>query len=419
VDAFLACASATVRAQNLPLDLFFMLDSSGSMDDLVAAQTSKWTAVTSAMSGFVDDPASAGIGVGLQYFPLRQAGVPASCTSSDQCGDAGPCFLNVCAVTGSSLVPCDTSADCSGHVSCVGVGLCQNNHNTVCDPVGGNCGSDSNGFALGSCATVTTSNASICVRGDSCARGDYATAAVPIAPLPGVAPAFTASLGTQQPSGNTPAGVALQGAIDQAKAFATANPGHSVVAVLATDGLPDECGSTTATGDAGTEVAQVAASGLQGSPSIKTFVVGIFTPNDMTSGTTFVNQVASAGGTGQAFVLSSAPGGSTMEQQFTLALNAIRSAALPCSYAVPMGDGGPLDYDRVNVEYTSAAGTSPLSYVQNASNCGSDGGWYYDVDPSLGAPPSTIVVCPSTCTTLSGDANGHVDLVFGCQAMEQ
>jgi hypothetical protein len=242
--------------------------------------------------------------------------------------------------------------------------------------------------------------------GDSCASGDYETPAVAIAPLPGVATAITASLAAHQPNGNTPTVTALQGAIDQARAFAIANPGHSVVAVLATDGIPDECGSTTAMGDAGSEVAQVAASGLQGSPSIKTFAIGIFTPDAVTNGTAFLNQVATSGGTDQSFVVSSAP---DMEQQLTKAFNAIRTTALPCRYSVPAGDGGPLDFNRVNIEYTSGAGaTSRLPYVRDGSQCGASGGWYYDVDPSQGAPPSTILVCPSTCTALSTDSNGEV-----------
>jgi Mg-chelatase subunit ChlD len=414
VDAFTACASATVRAQKLPLDLYFMLDSSGSMDDLVAAQTSKWTALTSAMTEFVNDPASAGIGVGLQFFPLNQAGVPSSCTSSTQCGAAGPCVLNVCTAT-SGVTPCDTSADCPTGAACVSVGVCHNDHNALCaNPGHSDCGMDINSFALGSCDRITSS---ICYKGDSCQSGDYETPAVAIAPLPGAAPSITAPLAAHQPNGNTPTGTALQGAIDQARAFAVANPSHSVVAVLTTDGIPDECGSTTAMDDAGTEVAQIAASGFQGSPSIKTFAIGIFTPDAMKSGTAFLNQVATSGGTDQSFVISSAP---ALEQQLTMALNAIRATALPCRYSVPEGDGGPPDFNRVNIEYTSGAGsTLPLPYVQDGSQCGSSGGWYYDLDPSQGAPPSTILMCPSTCTALSNDSNGHVDVVIGCQTMKR
>src|SRR5579859_4493229 len=95
-DAFVGCATTTQKATQLPLDLYFMMDTSGSMDDLVSASQSKWQAVVSAMTTFVGDQASAGIGMGLQYFPVPKAGVPASCTSSAQCNGAGPCLQSIC-----------------------------------------------------------------------------------------------------------------------------------------------------------------------------------------------------------------------------------------------------------------------------------------------------------------------------------
>ena len=123
-DAFAACASSTQQAKELPLDLYLMLDTSGSMDDLVADQKSKWNAVVSAMTAFLNDPASAGIGVGLQYFPLTQAGVPTSCTASSQCGAAGPCFFNACAVTGllAPIIRCNANNPCPANSTCSAAG---------------------------------------------------------------------------------------------------------------------------------------------------------------------------------------------------------------------------------------------------------------------------------------------------------
>src|SRR3984957_6148601 len=237
-DAFTGCAADTEQAKELPLDLYLMLDTSGSMDDLVAAQKSKWNSVVSAMTAFLDDPASAGIGVGLQYFPLTAAGIPASCTTSAQCGAAGPCFFKACSVAGTTVYPCDTSADCPNRAQCGDIGQCQYDHNVVCAPPGNPCGPDVNGFDLGACDTITTST---CIQGDSCAPQHYATPAVPIGLLPGAASALTASLAAHSPNGNTPTAAALQGAIDQAKTFAAATLGHSGVAVPATVGIPDEC----------------------------------------------------------------------------------------------------------------------------------------------------------------------------------
>jgi hypothetical protein len=414
-DAFAGCAATTVQAQSLPLDLYFMVDTSESMDDLVTQQQSKWAAVSSAMTAFVKDPASAGIGVGLQYFPVPPQGVPATCTSSTQCGTAGPCYLGACALpdgTAPSFIPCGMDNECPVGASCWSLSHCRNDPNKFCGSTA-DC-VDNSGFTLGACDPITTSN---CFHGDSCMSSDYATPAVPIGVLPTNVPALQASLAAQVPSGFTPTVSALQGAIDLAKQHAAANPGHSVVAVLATDGLPDECtGQQVVTAaDAVTEVANVAAGGLVGSPSIKTFVIGVFTPGDIASGTTAVNEIAKAGGTNQAFVINST---SNVTAQFTSALNSIRGASLPCQYKVPVPDSGMPNFNLVNVEYTSGSGAATgLAYVESSSRCGTGTGWYYDVDPMSGATPTAILVCPSTCTALGKDAKGRVDVVIGCQTV--
>jgi Mg-chelatase subunit ChlD len=420
-DAFAQCASSTQQAKELPLDLYLMLDSSGSMADLVANQKSKWNAVVSALTAFLNDPASAGIGVGLQYFPLTQAGVPTSCTASSQCGAAGPCFLSACGVTTpvsptqteiqliDPITLCDTNANCPRPSTCLAVGLCEYDHNAVClGPGSAQCQPDNNGFLLGACQAITTST---CEQGDSCNSPDYAMPAVPIALLPGAAPALTASLAAHAPNGNTPTAAALQGAIIEANAFAVANPGHSVVAVLATDGIPDECNPN----DIPT-IARIAAAGLAGSPSIKTFTIGVFAPGDVATGTAALNQIASSGGTKQAFVINTMS--QNVETQFVAALSAIRGAALPCQYEVPLPDGGNADFGKINVQYTSGAGVAGgLPYVETAAKCGTGGGWYYDADPAHGGTPSAVIVCPSTCTTLQSDAMGRVDVVVGCQTV--
>jgi hypothetical protein len=417
LDALNGCAFTTQMAKELPLDLYLMLDTSTSMDDLVGAQKSKWNAVVSALTGFVNDPASAGIGVGLQYFPLTQAGVPATCTASSQCGSAAPCFLNYCNTGTSAVYPCDTNADCpvvvgaggAARATCIAAGFCANDRNRVCGPIGKTCGNDENNFDLGMCNAITTST---CLQGDSCVPQDYATPAVPIALLPGAAMPITTSLAARVPNGNTPTAAALQGAINQAKAYATANPGHSVVAVLATDGLPDECSP-----DDIPTIAQLAAQGLSGSPSVKTFTIGVFTPADiMAGGQTGLDQIASSGGTKTSFVIDTSK--QDVEQQFTAALDAIRGASLPCNYQVPIPESGMPDYQDVNVEFTSSAGVSSgVPYVETATRCGTSGGWYYDVDPQGGGTPSAILVCPTTCSTLQTDASGRVDVVLGCQTI--
>ena len=148
---FTGCAATTLTATLAPLDLFFMIDTSGSMDDLVAAGQSKWSAVVGAMTAFVNDTASSGLGVGLQYFPLPASGVPAACTTNAQCGASGPCVLALCDNVNATL-PCGSSSDCPRGSSCVSVGYCHEDHNYLCPSPGtSQCGADVNGFPLGAC----------------------------------------------------------------------------------------------------------------------------------------------------------------------------------------------------------------------------------------------------------------------------
>lgn len=64
-----ACASDTYGGKQLPLDMYIMMDRSGSM------QGTNWSAVTSAITTFVQSPESDGIGVGIQFFPAEDPGV--------------------------------------------------------------------------------------------------------------------------------------------------------------------------------------------------------------------------------------------------------------------------------------------------------------------------------------------------------
>ncbi len=175
------CAGISSTAQKVPLDMYIMLAQSGSMSDPAQGGGSKWQAVTSALTTFINQPEAAGIGVGIQYFPLQGASCNVlMCTSDAQCGvGCGPCTLGQ---------------------------FCQ-------------------GFG----------------ESDSCNVIDYATPDVGIAPLPGNATALTNSINSHGPTGGTPTSAALEGAIAQAQTFAAANPGHVTIVVLATDGDPTSC----------------------------------------------------------------------------------------------------------------------------------------------------------------------------------
>lgn len=65
-DAARGCEKGTYTAKARPLDMFILLDQSGSMQE----DEDRWTPVTKALKGFVNGAEVAGIGVALQYFPL-------------------------------------------------------------------------------------------------------------------------------------------------------------------------------------------------------------------------------------------------------------------------------------------------------------------------------------------------------------
>jgi hypothetical protein len=172
-----ACASTSYAAEPMPLDMFILLDQSGSMN---TGPPAPWLSVTDAIRAFVQSPDSAGIGVGIQYFPL-----------------------------GAQQVQCISNNNPPGCV-CIDVGgmpLCFNN-NTA-----------------------------------SCVVEDYAMPDVAFEPLPGVAQAIIDSLAAHSPSGGTPTLPALEGAMRYAISHAALNPARKTIVVLATDGAPNDCNS--------------------------------------------------------------------------------------------------------------------------------------------------------------------------------
>lgn len=336
-----SCAATSNKAEQVPLDMYVMFDQSGSMTTSTGNGT-RWQAVTGAFKSFLEQPSAAGIGVGVQYFPLSNGsggGVcPASCASDADCAPcAGTClpFFNFCAAG---------SAD------------------------------------------------------DSCNASDYAKPDVEIAPLPGVGPLIAQSLANHSPSGGTPTYAALDGVIAHAKEWATKNPDHVVIAVLATDGEPSSCDTNQ------NNINALAAAGANGVPKVNTYVIGVG------SELAALNGIAQAGGTGQAFLVDSNQNAS---EQFLQAMNEIRGAALACSYLIPQPPPGEeIDYNAINVQYTTEGGMPVIiPQVKSKADCPPDGlAWFYD-EP---AGPKQIILCDASCATISQDAKAKLDVLVGC-----
>ncbi|WP_437585887.1 hypothetical protein [Sorangium sp. So ce1000] len=398
-----SCAGETSTAELVPLDLYIMLDASGSMDERLATGGTKWRAVTDALEAFFTDPQSEGLGVGLQYFPQMNADVPLSCRNNEECGISGPCALRACRssfAASTAIQVCVADSDCPDGDECIDLGVCSQNGD-VCDEIGARC--------AGRGGTCYRRSRSTCAHPYSCVTEDYATPAVEIAPLDAAwADELIGSIDQTRPDGGTPTAGALSGAIAQARAHAEANPTHRVVTVLATDGMPTECNPTSADG-----IAAIAAEGLSGSPSISTFVIGVFDGNDDGAQVT-MNRIAEGGGTTSAYFIDT---NSDVTQAFLDALSAIRGKSLACEYQVPAPSSGQtLDYGTLNVQHTPPDTNEPstIFYVATEDRCDATaGGWYYDVDPATGGTPTKIVMCPATCTRFQ--TGGQVQLQVGCK----
>jgi len=266
---------------------------------------------------------------------------------------------------------------------------------------------------LGTCEPLTSS---ICMNTDSCDNAQYSMPASAIAALPGAAAGLVASINAHTPAGATPTQAALTGAIAQATTWATAHPDHRVVVLLATDGLPTECVPPTATSlnAAVADVAAVAAGGVKATPSISTFVIGVFNAGDVANGApSNLNEIAASGGTTKAFIVDTTQ---DVTMQFLTALDTIRGAHLACEFQIPQPtDGETLNFNQVNVNVTTASGTNKLFYVKKVELCDPTiGGWYYNVDPDTGGTPTKIVACPTSCTTYQAATSASVEIALGC-----
>jgi hypothetical protein len=409
------CGATTQSATQLPVDLLVMLDASGSMMERTGANgtgPTKWAEVKNALGGFIGDAKSAGLGVGLQIFPIKHPGTPASCTTNAQCSvggvTLGRCLLKACVPASNTdpLRSCDTSADCPGNVPCRQLGACGGavtGNCLVADPVYGNC-------PTGQCKALVSSSCD----GAECVLADYQPAKVAIAALPGNAAALSSaitSIPDPPPEALTPTSIAIQSGLAIAKAHAAANPGHSVVLVLATDGLPTRCQPLDIPG-----IAALAAGGVSGSPAIKTFVIGVFSVAQQSVAKTNLDAIAKGGGTNTAFLVSTS---NNVAADFQKALDQIRGATLPCEYLIPPSPAGQQDLDKVNVQHTTGAGVKDvLPYKKDAAGCGGGPGWYYDVDPASGGAPKKIILCPTTCTAVKNETgDAKIEILLGCKTI--
>src|SRR6185295_10237611 len=169
-----------------------------------------------------------GLGVGMLTFP----------PPSKKCASAADCAGGYCEEKGVCGAPAsvattepgcnDNGIECTNLAECTKYGICAKS--------GLRC--------VGTCAGGEACNPrpKFCVVPNAgCAPGLYETPVVPVADLPGAAPALEAALKDIVPQGTTPTTPAVTGALNHLRARAMANPDRKQVLVLATDGMPTEC----------------------------------------------------------------------------------------------------------------------------------------------------------------------------------
>jgi hypothetical protein len=401
------CAREVQHADKVPLDLLVLMDVSGSMGS-AAGNRSRWEASQLALSSFVRDPGSAGLGVGLQFFPARPS---TFCNGDQDCTGPGEACRAPTACPGPTMVrpgqSCHTlnlggfPVTCSGGVPCLHVGTCTTS-GQLCTDVGQPCPG-----AAGTCDPFPKVCVSGEVGGKGCLPATYETPASPIEELPGAQPRFLGTLFSRFPVGATPMRPAVQGALAHLQKHLLANPGRKGALLLVSDGFPSE-------GCPGNDIPGVAAdlaAAFQSSPSIPTYVIGVFGAGGVAAAQVALDQLASAAGTNTAIVVES---NADLTQRLLAALGEVRKAALTCEYKIPRPTGGAIDFSKVNLRYSEGANSELLPYVETADRCDPvRGGWYYDVPPARGTP-TRVITCDASCGRLKTSKTGKVDLVFGC-----
>jgi hypothetical protein len=305
-----ACTGAELEAERIPVDLFFMMDRSISLGEVLPSGLTRWEALHAAVQAFVNAPGTGDIRTGIGF--LSKTG-----------------------------------------------------------------GADDS----------------------QCPVAQYADPVVPIGPLTTTGTQILDAMAALTPAGLTPLVPALEGAIQYARTYATANPDRLTAVALVSDGYPTQCGN------APSAVADAAAAGFQGTPSIRTYVIGVGTIAGFN-----LRSYAQEGGTVNAFTVDDGD----VTNSFVETLNNITESPLACQFEIPPPTTNNwVDFDHVQVVFQPAVGESEeMPYLTSSSECGTSpyGGWYYDVNPDV-ADPTVIRMCPCSCSRFGA---GVVQIRVGC-----
>lgn len=364
------CATLQSSSELAPLDMFVVVDASGSMGEALGGTITKWDRARAALSEFARDTRSTGMTMAMSFFPIRDTYIPEYCGQSDECGLVGNCdFFSRC-TTGEAF--CTTQQDC------VDAGF----PGGSCQPMG-----------FGRCSNHLT-----------CQLEANSSPALELTALPSVA-VVDDVFSKRAPYGGTPTRIAIRGALEAARQRQLAAPDNKIIVLLVTDGFPTEqCdddaifGNYDLVGNVAAEAAAGAADGFQ------TFVVGIFGSDNADMAQQNFDTIAAAGGSGEAIIVNGA---------LVDALNAVRLRAKPCELSL---SGDIADPENVWLRLISDDGSGEPIWVprrDSEADCDENPGFYFDVPLGSGTP-SRVTLCPDTCALLGGGAQRRVEIVTSC-----
>lgn len=383
-----SCAGTVMETETIvrmsPVTLYLVLDNSKSMREDPVGGITKWDQAVEAFTEFVHDPASEGVGVGIQYFhpaapPEAMAeieAIKADLIANPPANDSDKCIL------GPS-----------------GIALCGDR---------------------------------IEYKVDKCDGVVHSKSAVEVGRLPAVADAVIQSLKSITPDSNTPTVGALTGGVDFCVKFQQEHPGEKCAVVFVTDGQPNGCGLSLACtpgftpnerGDCVDPKAEGVLSPIvqtaHDTHDVVTYTVGM--AGVIEDGFDLLDKLAILGGTDCTLDVAGKEACNVTEtgsQGLLEALSKIRDAVVqtievPCVWAVPPPpDGKRLDPSLVNVGLSINQQKVELGQVAVAADCQSvENGWYYNVPSN----PTEILSCPQTCDIVEQNSTDvRVSLEFGC-----
>ena len=395
------CVPFRAEARLASLDMFILMDSSGSMMDATTSGISKAEAINDALAAFLQSRESEGLSAALNFFPLIDSSVPEYCSTDAMCGDGGTCLApDICLPEGDIL--CSEDSHCPGETS-------------RCEPLGRCAGSDEFCLEPGSICPggARCINYGLCENRTICRDQDYSNPVVGLGRLPGNASPIVDALRARESVGGTPTWPALTGALTRARQWAELNPANKVLVLLATDGFPANCDDSISffgptDPAAGIErVVDVAANGVR--DGIETFVIGVFASDEESDARENLSRIAMAGGTDQALVVTTRE---PVTEAILEILTELRREVRTCAYSIPAAGVLP-DPESLEVQLLGSGVPIPLRRVRGADACFDELGYFFPVDTDDGARPGFIELCPAACVIATAP-DVVVEMQAGC-----